>query len=103
MPAFLVLLISMQCFVLGQRHAGVGSLRAALTALGFAGLGVGFALSAHAHGVERGAAIWVASLMAAGLVAPFLAMQIARLPSPMQWRRKRAFAPVGQRLQAWLK
>lgn len=103
MLTFLLLLISMQCFVLAQRQAGGVPGRGVLMTLGFAGLGAGFALSAFANGIERGAAVWVASLMAAGLMAPFLAIQIARLPAAMQWSRMRVFAPIGQRLQASFK
>lgn len=100
MPTFLVLLISMQCFVLAQRQGGGGQVRRILMALGFAGLGAGFALSAHANGVERGAAVFVASLMAAGLLAPFLAPQIARLHRAMLWRRRLVSGPVGPCQQA---
>lgn len=103
MLTFLALLISMQCFVLAQRQAGGGLGRGVLMTLGFAGLGAGFALSAYANGLERGAAVWLASLMAAGFMAPFLANQIARLPAAMQWSRMRVLVLIGRRLQASFK
>lgn len=103
MPTFLVLLISMQCLMLAQRQARGGQARGMLMALGVAGLGAGFALSAHANGVERGAAAWLACLMAAGLLAPFLASHIPRLESAVQWSQVRVLLPLAQRLQASFK
>ncbi|MDQ1924831.1 hypothetical protein [Massilia pseudoviolaceinigra] len=103
MPTFLVLLFSMQILVLAQRQAGGGRVRSVLMALGLAGLGAGFALSAYVSGVERGAAVWVASLMAAGLMAPLVAIPIARLHAAMQSSRMRVFVPIGQRLPATAK
>ncbi|ATQ76394.1 hypothetical protein CR152_19065 [Massilia violaceinigra] len=103
MPTFFVLLFSMQFLVLAQRQTGGGRVRSSLRALGLAGLGAGFALSAHVNGVERGAAVWVASLMAAGLMAPLVAIQTARLLAAMQSSRMWMFAMIGQRLQATAK
>lgn len=103
MLTFVVLLISMQCLILAQRQAGGGQVRSVLMTLGFAGLGASFALSAYAHGLERGTAVWLASLMAAGLMAPFLAMRIARLQPALHWSRVRVFVPIGQRLQVSFK
>jgi hypothetical protein len=98
MPTFLVLLISMQCFVLAQRQSCKGQARGWLVALGITGLGVGLLVSALANGIERGLAAWLASMMAAGLLAPLLGTQIPRLQTAL-----RRLVPLRQRLQASFK
>ncbi|NHZ90953.1 hypothetical protein F2P45_18290 [Massilia sp. CCM 8733] len=69
----------MQC--LHQRLAAGARWRLFAGGTGLAGVAVAAACSVLAHGVERGAAAWLVSLLAAGLLTPFLA---AGLRS--QWR-----------------
>lgn len=103
MPTFLVLLLSMLCFACVQRQAQEGSRRGYLIAAGWLGLGASLVISATTSGVERGVAVWLASLMAAGIMAPFLATQVPRLQTVAQWSRVRVFGPLGQRVQASFK
>lgn len=69
----------MQC--LHQRLARGPRLRAVFIAAGLAGMAVAAASSVLAHGVERGVAAWLVSLLAAGLLTPFLAAGLRA-----QWR-----------------
>lgn len=89
MPTFLVLLLSMLCFAFSQRQAQEGPLRGVLIAAGMFGLAVGLGISTQGNGFGRGLAGWLACLMAAGIITPFLATQVPRLQSLATWCRVR--------------
>lgn len=99
MLTFVLLLVSMQCFIIVQRLHGLGRMGSLLIGLGVTGLCLSFAWSVYVHGIERGTAAWLISLMGAGLVAPFLAVQIERMQTACRPIWKRHFIPLGKRLQ----
>jgi len=91
MLTFLVLLISMLCLAFSQRQAHDEPLRGILIGAGMLGLAVGLGISTQGHGFGRGVAGWLACLMAAGILTPFLATQVPRLQSLAAWCRVRVF------------
>jgi len=91
MPTFLVLLISMLCLAFSQRQEQQGRLRGILIGAGMLGLAVGLGISVQGHGAGRGVAGWLACLMAAGILTPFLATQVPRVQSVAAWCRVRVF------------
>lgn len=100
MPTLLLLLAAMQCFALAQ---GGASRERVLLACGLAGLCASLVLSAQAHGVERGVAVWLAFLMAAGMITPVLLTQIAVLRRLAEASRLRVRGLFDRRIRATCK
>jgi hypothetical protein len=100
MLTFLVLLISAHCCATAQRQGHEGSLARGFLAAGLIGMAAALGLSMVSNGIERGIAMWLICLMAAGLVAPFLGTQVPRVQAAARWSRARLLATFGAGLEA---